>query len=165
MRRRHHAYADMHNAARRNASNLHIRYTIAILVIGLVVTLVTSVMQELTTSQWTTLASNASIAVMSGLTAINNTLGYPGREQKHAEAKRGHIHAAGMIDVAIAVDEEDSDAHDYTSVLEEIQELHDNLQAMIVIPTWIAVKYPEYEAPWLISDTPPAMRTRYGSIV
>jgi len=152
MRTRHLAYASMHIAAGRSAAAFHRNFTVAILVIALITTLTTSAMQELVAMRWTTLASNAAITLIGGLTAINNFLGYKGREKDHASCKRDHVRAADLIDIAIAVDEEDPNTtYDYTSVLEEIQGIHDSLKlSTTTIPAWIAEQYPEYEAPWLL---------------
>jgi hypothetical protein len=152
MRARHHAYAAMHIAAGRSAASFHRNFTVAILVITLVTTLVTNVIQDLVEPVWTTLVSNVALALIAGLTAINNFLGYQKREVEHRDARNAHLRAADLIDIAIACDDEDPDVnYDYASVLEEIQEIHDGLKKLTVgIPTWIAEKYPEYEAPWLL---------------
>ena len=158
MRTRHHAYASMHTAAGRSAAAHHQNFTVAILAIVLVTTLTTSALQELAPARWTTLASNAAIAVIGGLTAINNFLGYQGREKGHRSAKREHLRAADLIDIAIAVDDEDPlNSYDYSGVLGEIQGIHDSLKKTAgEIPAWVARKYPAYEAPWLLES--PAAR-------
>lgn len=152
IRARHHAYAAMHTAASRSAAAYHRNFTVAILVITLITTLVTNVIQDLVEPLWTTLVSNVALALIAGLTSINNFLGYQKREVEHRDARNAHLRAADLIDIAIACDDEDPDVtYDYTSVLEEIQEIHDGLKKLTVgIPTWIAEKYPEYEAPWLL---------------
>jgi hypothetical protein len=126
---------------------------VAILVITLVTTLATNIIQDLIAPVWTTLVSNAALVLIAGLTAINNFLGFQKREVEHREARFGHLRVADLIDIAIACDDEDPEVtYDYSSVLEEVQEIHDNLKKMSVeIPDWLAVMYPEYEAPWLLT--------------
>ncbi|GFR91545.1 hypothetical protein ElyMa_002595300 [Elysia marginata] len=157
-RTRHHAYAAMHAAAGRSAASIHKNFTVAILTTTLVTTLATNLMQEdLIDPRWTTLVSNASLALVAGLTAINNFLGYQKRGAEHREIQNSHLGAAELIDIAIACDDENPNkVYNYTSVLEEIQEIHKHLKkATVGIPAWVAKKYPEYEAPWLLRKSSP----------
>ena len=140
----------MHIAAARSSATDHLNFTVAILMVTLVTSLVTNVVQNLIPHIWVTLTSNVALALIAGLTAINNFLGYQKREVEHREAKNGHARAAGLIAISLAcADDTDPETFDYSKVLTELQEIHDNLKKMTVnIPTWIANRYPEYEAPW-----------------
>jgi len=160
IRERHHAYAAMHTGAGRSAARIHRNFTVAILAVTLLAALATNTMQELVDPLWTTLVSNAALALIAGLTAINNFLGYQKRAEQHRSSRMAHLRAASLIDVAIACEEEaraaDPSVHyDHTSVLEDIQGIHDSLKEnAIEIPGWVAKKYPEYEAPWLLRENP-----------
>lgn len=158
MRERHYAYAAMHTAAARSAARYHRNFTVAILTITLVTTLVTSMIQEVAPPIWIGLTGNAALALIAGLTAINNFLGYQKREEQHRASKESHLRVVGLIDVAVACDDEAragrGSRYDFSGVLKEIQEIHDGLKKSAVgIPEWVAKKYPEYEAPWLLRGT------------
>lgn len=155
MRARHHAYAAMHTAARRSAAVYHRNFTIAILTISLAAGLTSAGLQEFADVRWTTFASGAALTLVAGLTAINNFLAFQRREEQHRGAKAGHLRAAGLVDIAFACDDDAAAAGgpglDFAGVLEELQEIHDGLKNLTVtIPGWVAAKYPEYEAPWLL---------------
>ena len=152
MRRRHYAYAAMCSAAARWAAGLHKKLTVAILLVSLLASLVTAFLQE--DRRWAAATGNAALAVVAGLTAVNNFLAFARREEQFRNSKEAHFRAADLIDIALACEDDASGAvYDYTSVLEEIQEAHDTLKKnAIEIPAWIAKEYPEYEAPWLLRD-------------
>lgn len=160
MRERHLAYAAMHAAAARSRKAYHRRFTVAIIALSVLTTIATNAAtsydanSEYIDVYWYGQMSNGALAIIGCLTAINNFLGYARRGEQHLNANKAHMRAKDLIDIAFACDDEDpTSRYDYGGVLQDLQDIHDSLRNISVeIPGWIAKKYPQYEAPWLVSS-------------
>jgi hypothetical protein len=149
---RHLAYAAMHSAAARRARGIAQGLTVTILALGICTALATLIVKGAAPDEtWTLYVSDAALILTAGLTGINNFLDFSGRAKDHGETSARHARAANIIDLLLAVDEEDPAAgYDPSAALEELQEVHDLLRRTAPgLPAAIAALYPQYEAPWI----------------
>jgi hypothetical protein len=156
MHKRHLAYAAMNSESSKISSTRARTLAIIVITIGAVSTISADTVKQLSDTEWTVLFMQISTGIMVALTAVEALLDFAKRGVKFRDAKASHMRAADLIDIALACDDDSNDTvhYDYTSVLEEVQNIHDGLKkSSLEILRSVADKYPEYEAPWLSSST------------
>lgn len=151
MRDKHTAYAAMNSECSKISATRARGLGIATIIVGVLATIVASIIEKLTDTEWTVLFMQISAGIMVAFTAIETLMDFAKRGAKFSEAKNNHIRAVDLIDIALACDDDSTQTinYDYTSVLEEVQNIHDGLKkSNLEIIQSVGSKYPQYEAPW-----------------
>ena len=152
MRARHTAYAAMNSECSKISSTRAKALAVTTIIIGAVTTITSSTIEEVIDTKWTVLLMQISTGIMVALTAIETLMDFAKRGVKYIDAKNNHMRAVDLIDIALACDDDSDETinYDYTSVLEEIQNIHDGLKkSSLEIIQSVGDKYPKYEAPWI----------------
>lgn len=146
----HLAYAAMHNEAARHMHWYHTLFTVLILVLSLVATVLDNTLSLFSeASVARQVISTIGFGMLAGFTSINNFLGYQKLEEKHIAVKNEHLNAMEVVDAALVHVASSHGEYDYSVVEEELQSIHRNLRKTgVTLPYSIARRYPEYEAPW-----------------
>lgn len=152
LRKRHIAYAAMNSESAKISSTRSTAFSITVIVIGAISTMSANGIEQAIDTSWTVVFMQIMSSIMIAITAIDALINYAKKSILYSNAKKSHLQAIDLIDIALVSDKdsEDNIKYDYTSILKEIQTIHNNLRnnGLEILPE-VGKLYTEYEAPWL----------------
>ena len=156
LRKRHIAYAAMNAESAKISATRSNAFSITVIVIGAVSTMIANGIEQVIDTSWTVVFMQVMSGIMVAITAIDSLINYAKKSVLYSDAKKSHLTAIDLIDIALVSDKdsEDNIKYDYTGILKEIQTIHNNLRnnGLEILPE-VGKLYTEYEAPWLGSTT------------
>ena len=156
LRKRHIAYAAMNAESAKISATRSNAFSITVIVIGAVSTMIANGIEQVIDTSWTVVFMQVMSGIMVAITAIDSLINYAKKSVLYSDAKKSHLTAIDLIDIALVSDKdsEDNIKYDYTGILKEIQTIHNNLRnnGLEIFPE-VGKLYKEYEAPWLGSTT------------
>lgn len=152
LRKRHIAYAAMNSESAKISSTRSTAFSITVIVIGAISTMSANGIEQAIDTSWTVVFMQIMSSIMIAITAIDALINYAKKSVLYGNSKKSHLQAVDLIDIALVSDKdsEDNIKYDYTSILKEIQTIHNNLRnnGLEILPE-VGKLYTEYEAPWL----------------
>ena len=156
LRKRHIAYAAMNSESAKISATRSNAFSITVIVIGAISTMIANGIEQVIDTSWTVVFMQVMSGIMVAITAIDSLINYAKKSVLYSDAKKSHLTAIDLIDIALVSDKdsEDNIKYDYTGILKEIQTIHNNLRnnGLEILPE-VGKLYTEYEAPWLGSTT------------
>jgi hypothetical protein len=155
LRKRHIAYAAMNSESAKISATRSNAFSITVIVVGAISTMAANGIEQVVDTPWTVVFMQVMSSIMIAITAIDSLINYAKKSVLYSDAKKIHLYAIDLIDIALVSDKdsEDNIKYDYTGILKEIQTIHNNLRnnGLEILPE-VSKLYSEYEAPW-ISNT------------
>ena len=152
LRKRHIAYAAMNSESAKISSTRSTAFSITVIVIGAISTMSANGIEQAIDTSWTVVFMQIMSSIMIAITSIDALINYAKKSVLYSNSKKSHLQAIDLIDIALVSDKdsEDNIKYDYTSILKEIQTIHNNLRnnGLEILPE-VGKLYTEYEAPWL----------------
>ena len=156
LRKRHIAYAAMNAESSKISATRSNAFSITVIVIGAVSTMIANGIEQVIDTSWTVVFMQVMSGIMVAITAIDSLINYAKKSVLYSDAKKAHLNAIDLIDIALVSDKDSEDdiKYDYTVILKEIRIIHNNLRnnGLEILPE-VGKLYTEYEAPWLGSTT------------
>ena len=156
LRKRHIAYAAMNAESAKISATRSNAFSITVIVIGAVSTMIANGIEQVIDTSWTVVFMQVMSGIMVAITAIDSLINYAKKSVLYSDAKKAHLNAIDLIDIALVSDKDSEDdiKYDYTGILKEIRIIHNNLRnnGLEILPE-VGKLYTEYEAPWLGSTT------------
>ena len=156
LRKRHIAYAAMNAESAKISATRSNAFSITVIVIGAVSTMIANGIEQVIDTSWTVVFMQVMSGIMVAITAIDSLINYAKKSVLYSDAKKAHLNAIDLIDIALVSDKdsEDNIKYDSTGILKEIRIIHNNLRntGLEILPE-VGKLYTEYEAPWLGSTT------------
>ena len=157
LRKRHIAYAAMNSESAKISATRSNAFSITVIVIGAISTMIANGIEQVIDTSWTVVFMQVMSGIMVAITAIDSLINYAKKSVLYSDAKKSHLTAIDLIDIALVSDKdsEDNIKYDYTGILKEIQTIHNNLRnnGLEILPE-VGKLYKEYEAPWLLNTIP-----------
>ena len=157
LRKRHIAYAAMNSESAKISATRSNAFSITVIVIGAISTMIANGIEQVIDTSWTVVFMQVMSGIMVAITAIDSLINYAKKSVLYSDAKKSHLTAIDLIDIALVSDKdsEDNIKYDYTGILKEIQTIHNNLRnnGLEILPE-VGKLYKEYEAPWLLNQIP-----------
>jgi hypothetical protein len=156
LRKRHIAYAAMNAESAKISATRSTAFSITVIIIGAVSTMIANGIEQVIDTPWTVVFMQVMSGIMVAITAIDSLINYAKKSVLYGDAKKIHLTAIDLIDIALVSDKDSEDdiKYDYTGILKEIQTIHNNLRnnGLEILPE-VGKLYTEYEAPWLESTS------------
>jgi|LakMenE01Jun11ns_1017448.scaffolds.fasta_scaffold9945129_2 hypothetical protein len=156
LRKRHIAYAAMNAESAKISATRSTAFSITVIIIGAVSTMIANGIEQVIDTPWTVVFMQVMSGIMVAITAIDSLINYAKKSVLYGDAKKIHLNAIDLIDIALVSDKDSEDdiKYDYTGILKEIQTIHNNLRnnGLEILPE-VGKLYTEYEAPWLESTS------------
>jgi hypothetical protein len=148
LRKRHVIYAAMNSKSAKISATRSTAFSITVIIIGAISTIAANGIEQVIDTSWTIVFMQVMSSIMIAITAIDSLINYAKKSVLYSDAKKAHLHAVDLIDIALVSDKdsEDNIKYDYTGILKEIQTIHNNLRnnSLEILPE-VSKLHPEYE--------------------
>ena len=146
LRKRHVTYALMNSESSKISATRSNAFSITVIVIGAISTMAANGIEQVIETSWTIVFMQVMSSIMIAITAIDSLINYAKKSVLYSDAKKAHLCAVDLIDIALVSDKdsEDNIKYDYTGILKEIQTIHNNLRnnSLEILPE-VAKLHPE----------------------
>lgn len=146
LRKRHVTYALMNSESSKISATRSNAFSITVIIIGAISTMAANGIEQVIDTSWTVVFMQVMSSIMIAITAIDSLINYAKKSVLYSDAKKAHLRAVDLIDIALVSDKdsEDNIKYDYTGILKEIQTIHNNLRnnSLEILPE-VAKLHPE----------------------
>ena len=109
LRKRHVTYALMNSESSKISATRSNAFSITVIVIGAISTMAANGIEQVIETSWTIVFMQVMSSIMIAITAIDSLINYAKKSVLYSDAKKAHLCAVDLIDIALVSDKDSED--------------------------------------------------------